>query len=213
MKDFFKENIKILTFFLLIATCFPIIILYPSCIGVIPYEIGLTIIGYGGAILGGFLTLYGVWWTIDDQNRKRLNETKPLLALIGKDRIIKQYRNNISIKLRLKNLGSYEAKNVSIHIEEITSAQKLVDNIIYTNYYSIIAKEMDVSGSMIIKLKNKSMKNQPILLKAKILYVGIEKRSYSSECILYISKQTDRFSRYKDQWIFHINDFKYKEET
>lgn len=71
MTNFFKENGKTLLIFLTIAIIFPIIILLPSPIGIIPYETGLTIIGYGGSILGGFLTLYGVWWTIEDNNMQR----------------------------------------------------------------------------------------------------------------------------------------------
>ena len=71
MTKFFKENKKMLLLFLTIAIIFPIIILLPSPIGIIPYETGLTIIGYGGSILGGFLTLYGVWWTIEDNNKQR----------------------------------------------------------------------------------------------------------------------------------------------
>ena len=83
MTKFFKENGKTLLIFLTIAIIFPIIILSPSTIGVIPYETGLTIIGYGGSILGGFLTLYGVWWTIEDNNKTNLenqrNQMKPIL--------------------------------------------------------------------------------------------------------------------------------------
>lgn len=83
MTKFFKENKKMLLRFLAIAIIFPIIILFPSPIGIIPYETGLTLIGYGGSILGGFLTLYGVWWTIEDNNKQRIEDFviqyKPLL--------------------------------------------------------------------------------------------------------------------------------------
>lgn len=85
MTKFFKENKKMLLRFLAIAIIFPIIILLPSPIGIIPYETGLTLIGYGGSILGGFLTLYGVWWTIEDNNKQRIEDFviqyKPLLFL------------------------------------------------------------------------------------------------------------------------------------
>ena len=67
---FLKENWKMLIIIFIIATLFPIIILYPSNYGVIPHDIGLQIVGYGGSILGGFLTLYGVWWTIRDNESR-----------------------------------------------------------------------------------------------------------------------------------------------
>ena len=31
-------------------------------------------LGYAGAILGGSMTLIGVWWTIDSQEKKRLED-------------------------------------------------------------------------------------------------------------------------------------------
>lgn len=68
MSKFIKENWKILLIFLILVILFPIIILVPSSIGFIPQDIGLQIISYGGSIFGGFLTLYGVWWTIKNQN-------------------------------------------------------------------------------------------------------------------------------------------------
>lgn len=70
MNRFFKENRKMLAGFLIIAILFPAIILVKTPIGVIPSDTGELIVSYGGAILGGFLTLYGVWWTIETNKEK-----------------------------------------------------------------------------------------------------------------------------------------------
>ena len=73
LKDFFKENKTLIIIFLVIIITTPIILLTPSPIGVIPQHIGLELIGYSGSILGGFFTLYGVWWTIKKQEEERVN--------------------------------------------------------------------------------------------------------------------------------------------
>ena len=70
MHKFIKENKRMLLSFLILIILFPIIILTPSPIGIISKDIGLQIVGYGGSIFGGFLTLYGVWWTLDYQKNK-----------------------------------------------------------------------------------------------------------------------------------------------
>ena len=56
LMKFLKENWKMLVIVLIVAVLFPIIILTPSGYGTVSYNTGLTIVGYGGSILGGFLT-------------------------------------------------------------------------------------------------------------------------------------------------------------
>lgn len=74
MVKFLKANWKILSIILLLSILYPGFIL-TYCpyapLGRIPKDIGLQLVGYGGSILGGFLTLYGVWWTIKEQDRIR----------------------------------------------------------------------------------------------------------------------------------------------
>lgn len=74
MKKFFSSNKKLILLLLVFIIAFPIIVLCPSPIGIISKEIGIVIVEYGGAIIGGFLTLYGVWWTIEDNNNNRRKE-------------------------------------------------------------------------------------------------------------------------------------------
>ena len=137
MKDFIKSNWKMLLILVGIIVCFPIIILTPSPWGFIPREIGLTIVEYGGAILGGFLTLYGVWWTLDDSNKAKkkelelqycpilLTETKPRQEkdrhLCTKMRIEFQHDGFNDQKLSwadqiisLKNVGRGEIQQITI---------------------------------------------------------------------------------------------------
>lgn len=76
MTKFVKENKKLLLCILVVVIGLPIIILTPSPIGLIPRDIGIAIVGYCGSIIGGFLTLYGVWWTIDDNQKARSKELK-----------------------------------------------------------------------------------------------------------------------------------------
>lgn len=132
MTKFFKENKKMLLLFLVIAIIFPFIILFPSSIGIIPYETGLTIVGYGGSILGGFFTLFGVWWTIADNKKQKMEEFsiqyKPYMSLPPRKELedrgidIKDCvkydteENKYKFELIYQNIGSGEAANLRIQI-------------------------------------------------------------------------------------------------
>lgn len=131
--SFFKENAKAIVGVLCIVIIFPIIILTPSPIGFIPHDTGLTIIGYGGSILGGFLTLYGVWWTIKDQNKNKLLDNKkheeekqeslriqyrPILTFsneIGSPTLL--FESLFICNLKIENKGRGESKNIQISIK------------------------------------------------------------------------------------------------
>lgn len=88
---FIKQNWKMLAIVTIIVILFPIIILTPSRYGTITYDTGLVIVSYGGSILGGFLTLYGVWWTILEQKKDLKEQQKKLDDQRRKDFAI-QYR-------------------------------------------------------------------------------------------------------------------------
>lgn len=80
-----KDNLKIIAIILIGVIAFPIIILTPSNIGILPPDIAWQIVGYGGAIIGGLLTLLGVWLTIEHQNNQRREDLsiqyKPFLIV------------------------------------------------------------------------------------------------------------------------------------
>lgn len=106
--NFFKNNWKVLITISIIAFLFPIIILYPSNYGVIPHNVGLEIVSYGGSILGGFLTLYGVWWTIHNQEKQRYQD----LAIQYKPYLLINIISEVDIKLINSHIDDYY-KNIS----------------------------------------------------------------------------------------------------
>lgn len=133
MIKFIKENWKILLPFLIVAILFPIIILVPSPIGIIPKDVGLQIVGYVGSILGGFLTLYGVWWTIKEQKKDLLEQQqrldnqrredlaiqyKPLIKISEWDAHISTNLNKHTLSFSIKNIGRGEANRLKIKFDD-----------------------------------------------------------------------------------------------
>lgn len=84
---FIKENRTFCKEALFLAITIPIIFLWdcPLIPGIIPKDIGIAVVGYSGSIIGGFLAIYGVWWTIkkqeDERDIKMKLEYKPILTL------------------------------------------------------------------------------------------------------------------------------------
>lgn len=150
MNNFFKENKKLFICFLVISTIIPIIILTPSPIGFIEYETGLTLVGYCGSIIGGFLTLYDVWWTISDAEKIRQSTNvelhKPFLKISSVPaekqfskvipKLFKMYISfltktnedtfvylNKNTFIKLENVGNGIAKNISFKFDKIKSSE------------------------------------------------------------------------------------------
>lgn len=80
-------------------------------------------IGFYGAVIGGALTLLGVWWTIRDQNQKRKKDfmilNKPIIIIskiefIGNANDI--INNLLEFKFDIKNIGNSEALNIEIFV-------------------------------------------------------------------------------------------------
>lgn len=114
-----KNRVPLIIIILAIAIfILPFIILSKSCIGIINPEDSQTVLGYFGSVIGGALTLFGVWWTINDQDKKRKKELSiefmPYL-IIDFDQ---QLCGNIhpSIDFYIKNLGRGEAIDVIIDL-------------------------------------------------------------------------------------------------
>lgn len=89
MKKFLKDNWKLVIGFMLVSIGAPIIILTPSSFGIFSEEVGGILVSYCGAILGGFLTLYGVWWTIENNKKDKREEISvqylPILQIKDKE--------------------------------------------------------------------------------------------------------------------------------
>lgn len=81
---FLKENIKMIVFLSIIIVLFPVVILIASSKGFIPHDTGLAIIGYGGVIIGGLLTLYGVTMTINYEKKERQSNGKKQMEILDK---------------------------------------------------------------------------------------------------------------------------------
>lgn len=164
MKRFFKQNAKMLLIVLAVVVLFPILILTPSRWGFIPREVGIAIVGYGGSIIGGFLTLYGVWWTIDDnQAGKRKNlelqycpvlsaeivrPNKPIRSLCSEVLIMHNHYGFDDANpmytpevIKLTNVGRGEIKHTSFHLAKC--------EIIATNP-AILSKEICMENSYIL---------------------------------------------------------------
>lgn len=119
MIKFFKEHKKIIQIslvFLIIAIIFPIVILYPTKYGFITHKDGLEIVGYGGSVLGGFFTLFGVWWTIADNKKQKMEEFsiqyRPYISLLPQKELEDRGIN-------IKNCVKYNAKNNKYKFEFI----------------------------------------------------------------------------------------------
>lgn len=157
MRRDLKNNKKIVALLLIvIILVFPIIVLCPSRIGIIPRDIGLTIVGYGGAIIGGFLTLCGVWWTIEENNTNKKKELElqycPILSasIIDNKESIYQLCSEIIIQyeheyfsnedliyrkkmIKIGNVGRGEIKSTQLRLKycktEIVYPDKFVEKI------------------------------------------------------------------------------------
>lgn len=118
--NFVKENAPVLIAVGLISIAFPILILCPSKYGIIPRDVGLQIVGYGGSILGGLLTLYGVWWTIkkqDDLRREDLAiQYKPFLSIV-------ELETSVPINNGFNRICYYPCKNRSPRLMQLLDAE------------------------------------------------------------------------------------------
>lgn len=174
LKDFFKENKTLIIVFLMIIIITPIILLTPSPIGVIPQNIGLELVGYFGSILGGFFTLYGVWWTITDQNSKkevdlklRDKERKENLAIQYKPMlIVKRILYDKTICIKKDSLSEYQIPEYQIiqHIHDPKYTPKLKSPCLLLN--TLIANK-GRGEALNIKIKpNKYLANDIFIAKS-----------------------------------------------
>lgn len=176
--NFFKKNWKLVLIIMIISIAYPIIILTSSKYGIIEYDTGLEIVTYGGSIIGGFLTLYGVWWTIKNQNKEILRQQRefevrrkrdlaiqyePMFIISftspfsnppkGIDPIINYKKNKVQYFLWIKNVGRGNAKNVDINIVNIGNNYHLKFEDDYMKHFDVIVPSQN-GISLIIDLYN-----------------------------------------------------------
>lgn len=225
---FLKENWKMLVIVLIVAVLFPVVILTPSKYGTISYDTGLIIVGYGGSIIGGFLTLYGVWWTIKKQEEQRREDLsiqyKPLLSFIGSlesteekycrnldFQILERYHENdipeyIKLNKKFDNIKfSFTLRNTGRGNVAYGSIEKLTienpdifDNHLQNSYFLGAINEL-VPGQEIALILN-----FPNLLRLKDTYLNKDVISTTINCII---EYSDEFNihRYELNLHFTIN--------
>ena len=74
----FKVIIMILVFLLILSSTIYLIITTTSPVGIIKKEDVGSFLGFLGSVIGGAMTLIGVWWTIDNQEKLRKKELDEL---------------------------------------------------------------------------------------------------------------------------------------
>lgn len=164
MKKFINGNKKIVVVFLAFIILFPVLVLSCSPIGFIPRDIGIAIVGYGGAIIGGFLTLYGVWWTIEDNSEKRKKElelqycpiltadiiekTSPIYNLCSEIIVLykHKYFNDADLEylnklIKISNVGRGEIQKVTLNLENCSVLETVPHELV---------KEMNLDSSYIL---------------------------------------------------------------
>lgn len=126
---FIKENWKMITVILLIVILFPSIILVASNKKLLSYNTAIAIIGYGGSILGGFLTLYGVWWTIKDHETKRREDLSiqymPLMVCEEFNTTMNNIENNILDAISTSLYSTFKEGIPKNYLKEIKIVLKI----------------------------------------------------------------------------------------
>lgn len=133
MKKFLKDNWKLVIGFMIVSIGVPIIILTPSSFGIFSEEVGGVLVSYCGAILGGFLTLYGVWWTIENNKKDKREE------------ISVQYLPILQVKDKEINLVYENREDPEYDYDEINEEPYIVN----VNYYKVyeISCEINVENT------------------------------------------------------------------
>lgn len=120
-KKYWKLILTVTAFLIFVPYITYLIVTLPS-----PFGIGFindsnrdTWINFFGSIIGGGATLFGVWWTIKDQDKKRKEDLavqyRPILVF---------YESNVSfisnltllLNIKLKNKGRGECSDIKISI-------------------------------------------------------------------------------------------------
>lgn len=135
MKDYFKDLFDSFIFSLLFLG----IIVFICFICFSLYEVlilkNMNVLGFFGSVIGGSLTLIGVWWTIKDQDKKRKEDLAiqylPIFETYIADPIITNdlYR----IEFQTKNIGR----------GEVLSGYFKENEIIFNGTTSFVAKIID----------------------------------------------------------------------
>lgn len=139
-------------------------------------------IGFFGSIIGGAFTLIGVIFTINFEKKSRYESEYPIL-IVNTDKtdykITYTYQNpkTLIIDLKIKNVGSLEAFNSDIKIDNISSEiiPELLDNNIL-----FLPKEQSITISIKFTNRIEPINIYPFSFTLTINYSGHKDTQYSS---------------------------------
>lgn len=131
---------------------FMFIILFLILAGLHIYHLGYIDgiqLGYIGAILGGGMTLIGVRWSIDIQNKQQKrelsNQYKPILLINNKDFSYSENCDEMHLKFKLANVGRGEALDINVSIIDIRGVE-----MIYKNHFDILVNNSEINYKLSI---------------------------------------------------------------
>ncbi|MEG0577663.1 MAG: hypothetical protein RR500_07365 [Bacilli bacterium] len=116
-----KDKWKLVIGFIIVSIGVPIIILTPSSYGIFSEEVGGVLVSYCGAILGGFLMLYGVWLTIENNKKDKREE------------ISVQYLPILQVKYKKIRLVPEKIEYTEYDFDDISEEAKIVN----INHYMV----------------------------------------------------------------------------
>lgn len=162
IKDFIKHNypmiIAAICFFAFVPPFINLLVTTPSPIGFITPDNQETWIGFFGSIIGGGTTLFGVWWTINDQKEQRKKDLaiqyKPIIDITrdtSNDNNFNEYYaheelNELYLPITVTNLGRGEALNIIIK-------NCFSKDILFTIRKNFLYKEKNFHDFIIIPIK------------------------------------------------------------
>lgn len=126
-----NANDNLLTYIIILVLFFSApfawwVISTPSPLGFIEPQHQEAWLGFFGSIIGGALTIFGVWWTLERQEEQRREDMilhyLPILTISDRKIDITdfgEFGEHLDISLKIDNNGSGIAKEISIQLQEL----------------------------------------------------------------------------------------------
>lgn len=208
-KTFYKANKPVILVAIILLALLPISLYIlactPSPIGFMSSDDARAWLGYYGAIAGGGMTLSGVAWTINNQRKLKEDDLYPILII--KNDSIKQQADDgyIGLTIPIENVGTYEAKNIFITVEQATNNHYLDD---YCNIDKLNMIPKNASDTMnldcMLDLHHDHITNI-LMFNIIITYDGFKK----SKCITAYQIRLDEFKK-ANVYDVELSNFQYE---
>lgn len=137
-------------------------------------------IGFYGSIIGGVLTVLGVWWTIDDNNKKKQEELsiqyRPILRLQANNSNIRiqDYHGKKCLITKLINVGRGEALDCKVNFVGKVNQPKpipFIPNNDIVDFPIPLPNETDVSTTIEITFEYKDLNRRNTYLTAVTIFL------------------------------------------